>query len=622
MKEVKNNKKPFIFYYAVVILIMILLNLFLFPKLLSPTVTEVGYDTFLSMLEEKQVQEVQLDQQENQIIFSDKSDPVNYYETGIFPDPDLLTRLQDAGVEGGYGTQIIEQVSPWMSLLMSLVPFIILIAIGQLMMRSVTKKMGGAMGNAMTFGKSNAKIYVESTTGIRFSDVAGEDEAKEILQEIVDFLHNPAKYSEIGASMPKGALLVGPPGTGKTLLAKAVAGEANVPFFSISGSEFVEMFVGMGAAKVRDLFQQANEKAPCIVFIDEIDTIGKKRDGAGFSGNDEREQTLNQLLTEMDGFDGRRGVMILAATNRPDSLDPALLRPGRFDRRVPVELPDLQGREDILKVHAKKVKLGDNVDFNAIARAAAGASGAELANMINEAALRAVRQGRKYVVQSDLEESVEVVIAGYQKKNKVLSNKEKLIVAYHEVGHALVAALQTHSAPVHKITIIPRTSGALGYTMQVDEGEHNLMSKEEIENKIATLTGGRVAEELVFHSVTTGASNDIEQATKLARAMITRFGMSDEFDMVAMETVTNQYLGGDTSLACSAETAALIDRKVVEVVKTEHDKARKLISENIRKLHEIAKFLYEKETITGEEFMEVLDRPLEAAETTVETTAV
>ncbi len=618
MKEVKNNKKPFIFYYAVVILIMILLNLFLFPKLLSPTVTEVGYDTFLSMLEEKQVQEVQLDQQENQIIFSDKSDPVNYYETGIFPDPDLLTRLQDAGVEGGYGTQIIEQVSPWMSLLMSLVPFIILIAIGQLMMRSVTKKMGGAMGNAMTFGKSNAKIYVESTTGIRFSDVAGEDEAKEILQEIVDFLHNPAKYSEIGASMPKGALLVGPPGTGKTLLAKAVAGEANVPFFSISGSEFVEMFVGMGAAKVRDLFQQANEKAPCIVFIDEIDTIGKKRDGAGFSGNDEREQTLNQLLTEMDGFDGRRGVMILAATNRPDSLDPALLRPGRFDRRVPVELPDLQGREDILKVHAKKVKLGDNVDFNAIARAAAGASGAELANMINEAALRAVRQGRKYVVQSDLEESVEVVIAGYQKKNKVLSNKEKLIVAYHEVGHALVAALQTHSAPVHKITIIPRTSGALGYTMQVDEGEHNLMSKEEIENKIATLTGGRVAEELVFHSVTTGASNDIEQATKLARAMITRFGMSDEFDMVAMETVTNQYLGGDTSLACSAETASLIDRKVVELVKAEHEKARRLLSDNILKLHEIAKFLYEKETITGEEFMEVLDRPAGQIETSDE----
>ena len=618
MKEVKNNKKPFIFYYAVVILIMILLNIFLFPKMLSPTVTEVGYDTFLSMLEEKQVKEVQIDSQENQIIFSDKGDPVNYYETGIFPDPDLLTRLENAEVEGGYGTQIIEQVSPWMSILMSLVPFIILIVIGQLMMRSLSKKMGGAMGNAMTFGKSNAKIYVESTTGIRFSDVAGEDEAKEILTEIVDFLHNPAKYAEIGASMPKGALLVGPPGTGKTLLAKAVAGEANVPFFSISGSEFVEMFVGMGAAKVRDLFQQANEKAPCIVFIDEIDTIGKKRDGAGFSGNDEREQTLNQLLTEMDGFDGRKGVMILAATNRPDSLDPALLRPGRFDRRVPVELPDLKGREDILKVHAKKVKLGDDVDFNAVARAAAGASGAELANMINEAALRAVRQGRKYVIQSDLEESVEVVIAGYQKKNKVLSNKEKLIVAYHEVGHALVAALQTHSAPVHKITIIPRTSGALGYTMQVGEGEHNLMSKEELENKIATLTGGRVAEELIFHSVTTGASNDIEQATKLARAMITRFGMSEEFDMVAMETVTNQYLGGDTSLACSAETASLIDRKVVELVKAEHEKARKLLSDNILKLHEIAKFLYEKETITGEEFMEVLDRPAGQIETSDE----
>ncbi|OUQ26213.1 cell division protein FtsH [Lachnoclostridium sp. An131] len=618
MKEVKNNKKPFIFYYAVVILIMILLNLFLFPKMLSPTITEVGYDTFLSMLEEKQVKEVQIDSQENQIIFSDKGDPVNYYETGIFPDPDLLTRLENAEVEGGYGTQIIEQVSPWMSILMSLVPFIILIVIGQLMMRSLSKKMGGAMGNAMTFGKSNAKIYVESTTGIRFSDVAGEDEAKEILTEIVDFLHNPAKYAEIGASMPKGALLVGPPGTGKTLLAKAVAGEANVPFFSISGSEFVEMFVGMGAAKVRDLFQQANEKAPCIVFIDEIDTIGKKRDGAGFSGNDEREQTLNQLLTEMDGFDGRKGVMILAATNRPDSLDPALLRPGRFDRRVPVELPDLKGREDILKVHAKKVKLGDDVDFNAVARAAAGASGAELANMINEAALRAVRQGRKYVIQSDLEESVEVVIAGYQKKNKVLSNKEKLIVAYHEVGHALVAALQTHSAPVHKITIIPRTSGALGYTMQVDEGEHNLMSKEELENKIATLTGGRVAEELIFHSVTTGASNDIEQATKLARAMITRFGMSEEFDMVAMETVTNQYLGGDTSLACSAETASLIDRKVVELVKAEHEKARRLLSDNILKLHEIAKFLYEKETITGEEFMEVLDRPAGQIETSDE----
>ena len=615
MKEVKNNKKPFIFYYTIVILILILLNMFVFPRMLTPTLHEVGYDTFLDMLENKEVKEVELDEEENRIIFSDTGDPVSYYTTGIFNDPDLLTRLENAGVEH-YGTEIVEQMSPWMSLLMSLVPFIILIVIGQLMMRSLNKRMGGAMGNAMTFGKSNAKIYVESTTGIRFSDVAGEDEAKEILTEIVDFLHNPGKYAEIGASMPKGALLVGPPGTGKTLLAKAVAGEANVPFFSISGSEFVEMFVGMGAAKVRDLFQQANEKAPCIVFIDEIDTIGKKRDGAGFGGNDEREQTLNQLLTEMDGFDGRKGVVILAATNRPDSLDPALLRPGRFDRRVPVELPDLKGREDILKVHAKKIKLGDNVDFNAIARAAAGASGAELANIINEAALRAVRQGRKYVVQSDLEESVEVVIAGYQKKNKVLSTKEKLIVAYHEVGHALVAALQTHSAPVHKITIIPRTSGALGYTMQVDEGEHNLMSKEEIENKIATLTGGRVAEELVFHSVTTGASNDIEQATKLARAMITRFGMSEEFDMVAMETVTNQYLGGDTSLACSAETAALIDRKVVELVKAEHEKARKLISDNMLKLHEIAKFLYERETITGEEFMEVLDRPVETIETT------
>ncbi len=610
MKEVKNNKKPFIFYYAAVVLIMILLNLFLFPRMLTPVIHEVGYDTFLSMLEDKQVKEVQIAEEENKIIFSDKSDPVQYYETGVFNDPELLNRLVEADVDH-YGTEIIEKASPWMSLLMSLVPFIILIAAGQLMMRSLNKRMGGAMGNAMTFGKSNAKIYVESTTGIRFSDVAGEDEAKEILQEIVDFLHNPAKYSEIGASMPKGALLVGPPGTGKTLLAKAVAGEANVPFFSISGSEFVEMFVGMGAAKVRDLFQQANEKAPCIVFIDEIDTIGKKRDGGGYGGNDEREQTLNQLLTEMDGFDGRKGVMILAATNRPESLDPALLRPGRFDRRVPVELPDLKGREDILKVHAKKVKMGDNVDFNAIARAAAGASGAELANMINEAALRAVRQGRKYVVQSDLEESVEVVIAGYQKKNKVLSNKEKLIVAYHEVGHALVAALQTHSAPVHKITIIPRTSGALGYTMQVDEGEHNLMSKEELENKIATLTGGRVAEELIFHSITTGASNDIEQATKLARAMITRFGMSDEFDMVAMETVSNQYLGGDTSLACSPETASLIDRRVVELVKAEHEKARKLLSDNIQKLHEIAKFLYEKETITGEEFMEVLERPVE-----------
>ena len=605
MKEVKNNKKPFIFYYTIVIVIMILLNMFVFPRVLSPTVKEVGYDTFLTMLDKKEIKQVQVE--DNQIIFSDNADPVNYYKTGVFNDPDLVNRLQDAGVE--FGTEIVEEASPWMSLLVSMVPFIIMIVIGQMLMKNLNKKMGGMMGgNAMTFGKSNAKIYVESTTGIKFSDVAGEDEAKEILTEIVDFLHNPAKYTEIGATMPKGALLVGPPGTGKTLLAKAVAGEANVPFFSISGSEFVEMFVGMGAAKVRDLFQQANEKAPCIVFIDEIDTIGKKRDGGGMGGNDEREQTLNQLLTEMDGFDGRKGVMILAATNRPDSLDPALLRPGRFDRRVPVELPDLKGREDILKVHAKKVHMSESVDFNAIARAAAGASGAELANIINEAALRAVRQNRKFVTQSDLEESVEVVIAGYQKKNKVLSDKEKLIVSYHEVGHALVAALQTHSAPVHKITIIPRTSGALGYTMQVESGEHNLMTKEEIENKIATFAGGRVAEELVFHSITTGASNDIEQATKLARAMITRFGMNDEFDMVAMETVSNQYLGGDTSLACSPETATLIDKKVVEVVKAEHEKARKLLSENMPKLHEIAKFLYEKETITGEEFMEILNR--------------
>ena len=605
MKEVKNNKKPFIFYYTIVIVIMILLNMFVFPRVLSPTVKEVGYDTFLTMLDKKEIKQVQVE--DNQIIFSDNADPVNYYKTGVFNDPDLVNRLQDAGVE--FGTEIVEEASPWMSLLVSMVPFIIMIVIGQMLMKNLNKKMGGMMGgNAMTFGKSNAKIYVESTTGIKFSDVAGEDEAKEILTEIVDFLHNPAKYTEIGATMPKGALLVGPPGTGKTLLAKAVAGEANVPFFSISGSEFVEMFVGMGAAKVRDLFQQANEKAPCIVFIDEIDTIGKKRDGGGMGGNDEREQTLNQLLTEMDGFDGRKGVMILAATNRPDSLDPALLRPGRFDRRVPVELPDLKGREDILKVHAKKVHMSESVDFNAIARAAAGASGAELANIINEAALRAVRQNRKFVTQSDLEESVEVVIAGYQKKNKVLSDKEKLIVSYHEVGHALVAALQTHSAPVHKITIIPRTSGALGYTMQVESGEHNLMTKEEIENKIATFTGGRVAEELVFHSITTGASNDIEQATKMARAMITRFGMNDEFDMVAMETVSNQYLGGDTSLACSPETATLIDKKVVEVVKAEHEKARKLLSENMPKLHEIAKFLYEKETITGEEFMEILNR--------------
>jgi cell division protease FtsH len=522
-------------------------------------------------------------------------------------DYKLVDRLYEAGITE-FGTPIIEQMSPLMEFLLTwVIPIVVMVALGQWLMKRMTSKMMGGMGNAMSFGKSNAKVYVQSETGIKFADVAGEDEAKEILQEIVDFLHNPKKYEEIGAKMPKGALLVGPPGTGKTLLAKAVAGEANVPFFSISGSEFVEMFVGMGAAKVRDLFQQANEKAPCIVFIDEIDTVGKKRDGGGFSGNDEREQTLNQLLAEMDGFDGKKGVVILAATNRPDSLDPALLRPGRFDRRVPVELPDLKGREEILKVHAKNIRVGDNVDYNAIARMASGASGAELANMINEAALRAVRDGRKFVTQADLEESVEVVIAGYQKKNKIMTDKEKLIVSYHEVGHALVAALQSHSAPVTKITIIPRTSGALGYTMQVDEDEHNLMSREELENKIATLTGGRVAEDLVFHSITTGASNDIEQATKVARSMITRFGMNEEFGMVAFETVTNQYLGGDTSLACSESTAAQIDEKVVAAVRKQYDKAEQLLKDNMPKLHELAKYLYEKETITGDEFMEILN---------------
>ena len=541
------------------------------------------------------------------LVFSDKSSPANYYKTGVMNDYKLVDRLYEAGITE-FGTPIIEQMSPLMEFLLTwVIPIVVMVALGQWLMKRMTSKMMGGMGNAMSFGKSNAKVYVQSETGIKFADVAGEDEAKEILQEIVDFLHNPKKYEEIGAKMPKGALLVGPPGTGKTLLAKAVAGEANVPFFSISGSEFVEMFVGMGAAKVRDLFQQANEKAPCIVFIDEIDTVGKKRDGGGFSGNDEREQTLNQLLAEMDGFDGKKGVVILAATNRPDSLDPALLRPGRFDRRVPVELPDLKGREEILKVHAKNIRVGDNVDYNAIARMASGASGAELANMINEAALRAVRDGRKFVTQADLEESVEVVIAGYQKKNKIMTDKEKLIVSYHEVGHALVAALQSHSAPVTKITIIPRTSGALGYTMQVDEDEHNLMSREELENKIATLTGGRVAEDLVFHSITTGASNDIEQATKVARAMITRFGMNEEFGMVAFETVTNQYLGGDTSLACSESTAAQIDEKVVAAVRKQYDKAEQLLKDNMPKLHELAKYLYEKETITGDEFMEILN---------------
>ncbi len=604
MKEVKQPKKPLIFYYVIVMIVMMLLNVLLFPKILRQQVETVDYGTFLNMVEEKQVDKVQIEG--DYIYFVDKAEKPAFYQTTTFDDPELVDRLRASGCQ--FGRVVEEEMSPFLSFIISWVlPIVIFVALGQWMSSRIMKKMGGGMPS-MQFGKSNAKIYVESTTGINFSDVAGEDEAKEVLKEIVDFLHNPQKYQEIGASMPKGALLVGPPGTGKTLLAKAVAGEANVPFFSISGSEFVEMFVGMGAAKVRDLFKQANEKAPCIVFIDEIDTIGKKRDTGGMGGNDEREQTLNQLLTEMDGFDGSKGVVILAATNRPESLDPALLRPGRFDRRVPVELPDLAGREAILKVHAKKVKLGDDIDFNAIARAASGASGAELANMVNEAALRAVREGRAFVTQSDLEESIEVVIAGYQKKNKVLSDKEKLIVSYHEVGHALVAALQTHSAPVTKITIIPRTSGALGYTMQVDEGEHNLMSKEEIENKIATFTGGRVAEELIFHSITTGASNDIEQATKLARAMITRYGMSDDFGMVALETVTNQYMGGDTALACSQDTAKEIDKKVIQVVKTQYEKAEKLLSENMPKLHEISKYLYEKETITGEEFMKILNQ--------------
>ncbi len=603
MKEVKQPKKPLIFYYLIVMLVMMLLNSLLFPKLMRQQVENVDYGTFLGMVDEKQVAMVQIEG--DYIYFTDKQEEPGFYRTTTFDDPQLVERLQESGCS--FGRVVQEEMSPVLSFILSwILPIVIFIVIGQLISGWLMKKMGGGMP-AMQFGKSNAKIYVESTTGIKFSDVAGEDEAKEILTEIVDFLHNPRKYQEIGASMPKGALLVGPPGTGKTLLAKAVAGEANVPFFSISGSEFVEMFVGMGAAKVRDLFRQANEKAPCIVFIDEIDTIGKKRDNGGMGGNDEREQTLNQLLTEMDGFDGSKGVVILAATNRPESLDPALLRPGRFDRRVPVELPDLAGREAILKVHARKIKLGDNVDFNAIARAASGASGAELANMVNEAALRAVREGRQYVTQADLEESIEVVIAGYQKKNKVLSDKERLIVSYHEIGHALVAALQNNSAPVTKITIIPRTSGALGYTMQVDEGEHNLMSREELENKIATFTGGRVAEELIFHSITTGASNDIEQATRLARAMITRYGMSEEFGMVALETVSNQYLGGDASLACSENTAREIDRKVIESVRNQYEKAKKLLSDNLDKLHELAKYLYEKETITGDEFMEILN---------------
>ncbi|HJB83283.1 MAG TPA: ATP-dependent zinc metalloprotease FtsH [Candidatus Mediterraneibacter intestinavium] len=606
MKQVQKPKKPLVIYYLIAFIVLILLNWFVFPMFMGSNVTEVDYGTFLNMIEERQVSKVQLEG--DTIFFMDKSEEPQQYETTTFDDPELVNRLEEAGCEFGRVAQ--EQMNPILSMLISIViPVLIFWGLGQLLTRQMMKKMGGGSGNQfMQFGKSNAKVYVESTTGITFNDVAGEDEAKELLTEIVDFLHNPGKYQEIGAVCPKGALLVGPPGTGKTLLAKAVAGEANVPFFSISGSEFVEMFVGMGASKVRDLFKQANEKAPCIVFIDEIDTIGKKRDSQGYSGNDEREQTLNQLLTEMDGFDASKGVVILAATNRPDSLDPALLRPGRFDRRIPVELPDLKGREEILKVHARKVKLSDDVDFNAIARAASGASGAELANMVNEAALRAVRDNRKFVTQADLEESIEVVIAGYQKKNKVLSTKEKLIVSYHEIGHALVAALQTNSAPVTKITIIPRTSGALGYTMQVDEEERNLMSKEEIENKIATLTGGRCAEELIFDSVTTGASNDIEQATKLARAMITRFGMSDRFGMVALETQVNPYLGGDSSLNCSPDTASTIDDMVVATVKEAYDRAMKLLSDNKGKLHELAKYLYEKETITGEEFMYILNK--------------
>ena len=614
MKEVKTPKKPIIFYYLLALVALLLLNAFLFPSLTRGTIKEVNYSEFLQMLRDGQVQEVQVEQ--DVILFVDNAERPQIYEAGRMEDPELVDRLEEAKSQYGleYGQVVVEEMSPLMSFLLTWVlPIVVMVLLGQLLTRLMLKKMGtgGVGGPAMTFGKSNAKVYVPSTTGIKFADVAGEDEAKEILTEIVDFLHNPQKYNSIGAKLPKGALLVGPPGTGKTLLAKAVAGEANVPFFSISGSEFVEMFVGMGAAKVRDLFKQAAEKAPCIVFIDEIDTIGKKRDGAsGIGGNDEREQTLNQLLTEMDGFDTTKGVIILAATNRPESLDPALLRPGRFDRRVPVELPDLKGREDILRVHAAKVRHAPNLDFSAIARAAAGASGAELANIVNEAALRAVRQGRSEVIQSDMEESVEVVIAGYQKKNKILSDKEKLIVAYHETGHALVAALQSHSAPVHKITIIPRTSGALGYTMQVDEGDHYLMSKEELENRISTLTGGRVAEDLVFHSITTGASNDIEQATKLARAMLAQYGMSEEFGMVALQTQSNLYLGGDASLACSPETAAEIDRRVIELVRRQYEKAQNLLRENMPRLHQLAKFLYEKETITGEEFMEILNQPV------------
>ncbi len=603
MNEVKKPRQPMIFYYVLALVILILFNSLISPLLFSPRVSQVDYGEFIRMTEDRRIAEVMVE--DNQILFSDADG--NLYKTGLMDDPELTQRLYASGAR--FSSEIVEQMSPILSLLLSWVlPILVFVILGQYLSKKMVEKAGGGAGSMMFgMGKSNAKVYVKSTSGIKFDDVAGEDEAKEILSEIVDFLHNPKKYEEIGAKMPKGALLVGPPGTGKTLLAKAVAGEANVPFFSISGSEFVEMFVGMGAAKVRDLFKQANEKAPCIVFIDEVDAIGGKRDGR-IGGNDEREQTLNQLLTEMDGFDGSKGVVILAATNRPESLDPALLRPGRFDRRVPVELPDLQGREAILKVHAKNVQTQKNIDFGAVARAASGASGAELANIVNEAALRAVRDGRRLVTQADLEESVEVIIAGYQKKNRVMSDKEKMVVAYHEIGHALVAARQSESAPVHKITIIPRTSGALGYTMQVEEGEHYLLTKEELENKIATFTGGRAAEALIFKQITTGASNDIEQATRLARAMITRYGMSEEFGMVAMEQLTNQYLGGDTTLACSAETANRIDEVVRNLISAQYEKACKILQDNAPQLHALAKYLYEHETITGEEFMDILNR--------------
>ena len=604
MNEVKKPKKPLIYYYFIVLLVIMLFNLLLMPKIAQRQIKETDYGTFMAMTEEKNIGRVQI--QDNQILFTDKEE-TTVYKTGLLEDPGLVERLKAPGA--AFSGEIVEETSPLVSILLTwILPMVIFIVLGQLLSRKMMEKMGGSNSMMFNMGKSNAKVYVQSSDGIKFSDVAGEDEAKDNLTEIVDYLHNPDKYRDIGASMPKGILLVGPPGTGKTMLAKAVAGEANVPFFSMSGSEFVEMFVGMGASKVRDLFKQAKEKAPCIVFIDEIDAIGQKRSSGKMGGNDEREQTLNQLLTEMDGFEGNSGVIILAATNRPEALDAALTRPGRFDRRVPVELPDLKGREEILRVHAKKIKIAPDVDFSRIARMASGASGAELANIVNEAALRAVRNGRKSATQADLEESIEVVIAGYQKKNAILTDHEKLVVAYHEIGHALVAAKQTHSAPVQKITIVPRTSGALGYTMQVDEGNHYLMTKEELENKIATYTGGRAAEEVVFQSISTGASNDIEQATKLARAMLTRYGMSDDFDMVGFETLSNQYLGGEEAMICSPELQARIDYQVIELVKTQHEKAKQIISENRSKLDQLAQFLYEKETITGDEFMEILNR--------------